>query len=398
MSAAPRVLLWVQHLVGVGHQRRASALARALAGAGARVRYVSGGLPVAGLDLAGCELHQLPAARSRDMRYHTLVDAAGRAVDERWRARRRDELLAVVADFAPQVVITETWPFGRGLLRFELEPLMHALEARRPRPLLLGSVRDIVERRREPQRYLRMARRVRRHFHAVLVHGDPALLPFEESFPPAHTIAERLHYTGYVSTRAPRAARGAHAGGPVLVSAGGGFFGERLLATALEAAALERGPVPRPWHVLAGPNLPQPRFRALVSRAAPHVTVERNRDDFHDLLDRCGVSVSQAGYNTVVDLLAARAPAVLVPYRDDREQEQAVRARHLARHRLAVTVDHDALDARSLRAAVAAARGAGAMAQVPVDLDGARTGARLVLALSSGEVAVAEPGSGGDDC
>ena len=145
----PRVLMWVQHLVGVGHQRRCAAIACELARAGARVCYVSGGLPVAGLDLTGCAFEQLPPARSADMRYHTLLDAQGQPVDEAWRARRRDRLLACFASFRPHVVITETWPFGRSLLRFELDALMDEVVRARPRPLLVSSVRDIVEQRGE---------------------------------------------------------------------------------------------------------------------------------------------------------------------------------------------------------------------------------------------------------
>lgn len=374
----PRILLWVQHLVGVGHQRRAAAVARALACAGAEVRYLSGGLPLADLDLAGCVFEQLPPARSLDMRYHTLVDAHGRAVDDTWRARRRDALLACFAAWRPHAVITETWPFGRGLLRFELEPLMAAVARARPRPLLISSVRDIIEQRSEPAKYARMAERVQRHFDLVLVHADPALVPFEDSFPPAARIAARLRYTGYVSTRAPRAARALRRDGPVLVSAGGGFFGEQALRTAIEAAALCEL-APRPWLVLVGPNLAQARFNALARIAGPGVQVQRNRADFHRLLDECAVSVSQAGYNTVVDLLAARVPAVLVPYADDSEREQLVRARQLAVRGLAEVIEPAALSPARVAAAVTrAVRGEG-MPALALDLDGAATSARIVM-------------------
>lgn len=389
MSA--RVLLWVQHLVGVGHQRRAAALARALADAGARVCYVSGGLPVDGLDLAGCRFEQLPPARSVDMRYHTLVDPDGVPVDDAWRARRRDALLALVAEYRPHAVVTETWPFGRGLMRFELEPLMGALAAARPRPLLVSSVRDIVERRRQPRTYRRMADRVLAWFDRVLVHSDPALVPFEDTFPLAAEIAPRIRYTGYVSTRPAVMSRAPRPHGPVVVSAGGGFFGERVLRTALEAQRLCAGDT-GPWHVLVGPNLPQPRFRELAAQAGPGVLVQRNRSDFHALLDACAVSVSQGGYNTVVDLLAARVPAVVVPYEDERESEQVVRARHLARRGLVRVVDHATLDARGLALEVMAAAQGDGMPPVALDLEGARTGARLILEALDGRLPAAAGG------
>jgi len=42
-------------------------------------------------------------------------------------------------------------------------------------------------------------------------------------------------------------------------------------------------------------------------------------------------SVSQAGYNTILNILAARVPAVVVPFASERETEQAaLRAERLA--------------------------------------------------------------------
>ena len=80
---------------------------------------------------------------------------------------------------------------------------------------------------------------------------------------------------------------------------------------------------------LVGPNLEWGTFDAL-RRAAPDVViVERYRDDFRSLLLSCDVSVSQAGYNTVADILIAGTPAVFVAFDGDRENEQPRRARIL---------------------------------------------------------------------
>ena len=379
--SALRVLFWVQHLVGVGHQRRSAAIARALAASGVTVCYISGGRPIAGLELSGCEFVQLPPVRSIDMSYHTLVDIHDRPIDEAFRATRRDRLLSVCKGFAPHVVVTETWPFGRGLLRFELEPLMSAVAEMRPRPLLLSSVRDIVEHRREPHKFERMARRVERNFDQVLVHSDPALLSFADSFPLAARIESRIRYTGYVSDQEPVAHHERHRAGPVVVSAGGGFFGERLLRTAIEAyslcepsSALRR----RTWHVLVGPNLPSERFDALRAKASGSLRVERNRADFHELLARCAVSVSQGGYNTIVDLLSLRVPALVVPYEDDSEREQAVRAAALARRGLLKVLSYRALRPITLARAINAVEQGPGMPPISVNLDGARNSACLI--------------------
>ena len=54
-----RVFFYVQHLLGIGHLRRAAVLARALAAGGFDVLLVSGGAPVR-LDVGRARRHQLP--------------------------------------------------------------------------------------------------------------------------------------------------------------------------------------------------------------------------------------------------------------------------------------------------------------------------------------------------
>jgi hypothetical protein len=59
------------------------------------------------------------------------------------------------------------------------------------------------------------------------------------------------------------------------------------------------------------------------------VVLERFRDDFPSLLQGAALSVSQAGYNTVLDVVASGVRAVVVPYEGSGD-EQPLRARILA--------------------------------------------------------------------
>lgn len=61
MTGRCDVLLYVQHLLGIGHIRRAAVLARAFQKAGLKVVFVTGGLPVEGLGLDAVDVVQLPA-------------------------------------------------------------------------------------------------------------------------------------------------------------------------------------------------------------------------------------------------------------------------------------------------------------------------------------------------
>jgi predicted glycosyltransferase len=92
------------------------------------------------------------------------------------------------------------------------------------------------------------------------------------------------------------------------------------------------------------------------------------------------VSVSQGGYNTVMELIAARARAVVVPFAAPGESEQALRARLLAERGLITLVEEGAPPAR-LAAAIDAAAERPRPAAGALDLDGATTTARLVRAM-----------------
>ena len=325
------ILFYVQHLLGIGHLRRALHLVDGMARAGFDVTLVTGGLPLPELAHARARrVVQLPPIRATDASFKTLVDADGHPVDDALRAVRREALLAAFAETKPAAVVVEAYPFGRRAFRSELEPLTAAARAQHPCALVLCSLRDIVVPPEREQRRHEIVARVRADFDAVLIHGDRRLISLEESFPLASEIADRLVYTGYVAAPGPTAQDGDTAGADeVLVSAGGGAVGGVLLSAAL--AARRRGCLADAgWRLLAGPNLPEAEFATLTDDLPDRVAIERYRADFSQMLRRCRVSVSQAGYNTVLDVLTAGAAAVLVPFADMVETEQTMRAERLA--------------------------------------------------------------------
>ena len=377
LATAPRVMIWVQHLMGIGHQRRATAIARALSECGADVAYVTGGVGLSEVG-PGARLRvvALPAARVTDASYRALVDMCGREVDDDWRAARRDMLLAAFSEHAPHVLLTETYPFGRGLLRFELEPLVE--QARTARCRLVSSVRDVLQPPSRPSKARAAADRVLESYDAVLVHGDPTLVALDASFPEAERIRERIRYTGYVAAgQGPNAPPGVGEG-EIIVSAGGGAVAHRLVDTALESACRD----PRlQWRILVGPNAGADALAGWRRAAGPNALVEPNRADFGSILSRARVSVSQAGYNTVTDLLATGVRAVLVPFSAGGEREQSIRARVLAEMGVARMIDEDRLTPEALLVAVRNAD-APAMQRRRIRLDGARQSADAILEIA----------------
>jgi predicted glycosyltransferase len=348
----PAVMIYVQHLLGIGHLMRARVIAEALADAGFAVHLVSGGTAIGGRMPRNVHVVQLPPIRVSDASFNPLRDAAFTPIDEAYREARRAELLAAYDAARPDAVLFETFPFGRRQLRFELVPLLERIDATRPRPLVVSSVREILQAQPKPEREREMQEWAARWFDAVLVHGDPRFARFEETYPLAGGLAPPVHYTGFVLTPGPPDAGAAPAPrDEVVVSAGGGGVGIQHLANALAAQRLSRhGHLT--WRVLAGPNITDEGYRRLMAEAAPTAIVERSRADFQALLRRAFVSVSQGGYNTVLDVLSSGARPVIVPFTGNGETEQRERGERLARLCVAVVLDDRSLTPQGLADAV----------------------------------------------
>lgn len=368
--SAPRLFFWVQHLLGIGHLRRAAALARAIAEDGFEVTIASGGPAVPELDLGPVDFVQLPAARATDSSFATIVDETGNKLDDEWWRARRAALMQAFERAQPDIVLIELYPFGRRAFRSELKPLLEACAAAEPRIPVAVSLRDILVDKGRADRVAETVSIVRAQIDRVLVHGDPSLFRLDETFPAAPEIADKISYTGYVVNRLPPRAPPT---GEVLVSAGGGVVGRGLLECALKARPLTRL-ADAPWRIVTGPQLPESDLATIRTQAAgmANVAVDRYRPDFQALLSGCRVSVSQAGYNTLMEILAARARAVVVPFAEAGETEQTGRARRLAERGLVGLVEANALTPASLAAAIDAADAKKAGENPSIDLDGAR--------------------------
>lgn len=364
-----KILFYVQHLLGIGHLKRTATLARNMMRAGFDVTVVSGGHEI-DVDLGGARLIQLPATRATDLYFKVLVDEDGQQIDDEWRQRRADRLLEIYRDLQPEILITELFPFGRRQMRFELLPLLEAARADRRRPLVISSVRDILVAQKKPGRNDEMLDLARTYFDYVLVHGDPELISLDKTFPHTERIRERIFYTGYVVDHTGvRGGAEAPGAGEVIVSSGGGAVGTNLLKTAMKARALSTAK-DRIWRMLVGVTVEAEIFDELCALAPEGVIVERARPDFTTLLMNCALSISQGGYNTVMETLHARCRAVIVPYAGGLETEQTLRARLLAEKGVLQIADEDGLTPEILAARVDDALN-GPPARAEIDVNGA---------------------------
>lgn len=374
-----RVLFYVQHLLGIGHLARASRIGRAMAEAGLDVTMVTGGTPVEGFPGPEVKHLALPSIASGDAGFSGLVDAEGRPVDAAFQAMRRDLLLEALRDIKPDIVVIEAFPFGRRQVRFELIPFLDAIRSMPERPLVACSLRDILQERAKPGRDQESVDLVARYFDRVLVHGDPAFVRLEDTFPLASSIADRIVYTGLVS--APLAAPPTEHF-DIVVSAGGGAVGNGLLRAA--AGAASRLASDLTWCIIAGPNLPQTDYDAVETMLPANARLVRFRKDFASLLTKARVSVSQAGYNTVCDILRAGCGSVLIPFTAGGETEQRVRAERLEKLGLAAVVEEETLSVDGMTAAISAMLASRDRPRHSLDLEGAKRTAEILAGIPLG--------------
>ncbi|WP_026381646.1 glycosyltransferase family protein [Afifella pfennigii] len=377
-----RALIWAQNLLGTGHAVRAGAIAQALSRTGAEVTLVTGSPLPASMRTEHIDIVTLPAARAADTSFSAILDERGERVDEAWWARRRDILLQAARQAKPDILLTEAFPLARRAFSAELLPLIAACRELCDRCFIAASIRDILV-RKPAAKEAAMADLALAHYDAILVHADPALVRLEASFGAAERLAPLIHYTGYIANGASAKAEPGLGENEVIVSAGGGAVGRKILAAALQARAFSGEAGKLTWRILAGANLPQSDFARLAEAAPAGIIVERARPDFPELLNRARLSVSQAGYNTVVDILAAGVPAVVVPFAEGSETEQTQRAALLTDKGLAVALTEAELSPSRLARAVDAA-----MALTPetasIRLGGAQETARLLVQAAGG--------------
>ncbi len=371
-----RVFYYVQHLLGIGHLARASHVAQALRHKGMQVTMITGGAKVAGFPGPGITNVALPEIRAGDAGFKGLLDASGTPIDDAFKARRVALLLAAYRAARPDVVMIEQFPFGRRQVRFELLPLLDEIHNQTPRPVVVSSVRDILQERGKIERDRETLAYAHQYFDHILVHGDPGFVRLGDTFPFADELAEMTMYGGIVAAPLPAPAPDRF---DIVVSAGGGAVGSAMLGAV--AGAIRHLPPHLTWCLIGGVNMPEASFASVQADLPANATLIRFRTDFGGLLRNATLSVSQAGYNTVCDVLQAGCRSLLVPFSGNGETEQALRASRLAALGLAHALFEPDLTPATMAAAIDGALSAPLPPASILDLNGADHAANLIAAM-----------------
>jgi predicted glycosyltransferase len=378
-----KIVYYCQHIWGVGHFFRSLEICKALVGHD--IVMVVGGPDIDTPLPAHVQLFRLPGLMT-DRHYNGLFPVDRGKTLEAVKAERRDLLFRMFAREAADIFIVELYPFGRKAFRFELDPILEGIrKGSLPPSKVVCSIRDILVEKKDPVAYEdRVVGILNRWYDLLLIHADPNLVELDRTFSCLGDVSIPVTYTGYIAPNPPvdagSQARSAVGVGDdvlfIVASAGGGQAGIVLLEPLVDCFPSLNTGRPAVLHVYTGPYMPDDEFARLRKRANEFVKIERFTSDFLPLLATADLSISMAGYNTSMNILATKVPALVWPYPGDREQ--GIRAERLDGIGAATVLKERDLQPDRL-AAVIRDRLARGRARIPrIDLDGAAQTARYV--------------------
>lgn len=376
-----KIFQYCQHVLGIGHLFRSLEICKALERH--EVVLVTGGPQIDTPLPAHVREVRLPGLMMDGDFKSLFVTEEGRSVDQ-VKGERQRLLMDIFEREAPDLFIVELYPFGRKALSFELDPILKGIRGRDlPPSRVVCSLRDILVEKKDPVSYeKRVLSVLNSYFDALLVHADPSLIKLDETFSRTGDITIPIVYTGYVTPKPPpniriRLRRQLGIGESdvlVVASAGGGKVGYHLLEAVVRAFRfIETGNILH-LYVFAGPFMGEEEFDRLKSLSSKTTRVFRFTPDFLSYLAAADLSVSMAGYNTCMNILASQVSAVVWPFSQNREQR--LRAEGLARLGLVEVLDNDDLPPARLAAIMSRALSQWSRSPIGVDLDGAPNTAR----------------------
>jgi len=359
-----KIIFYCQYVFGVGHLFRSVELVRELSDH--EVILIVGG-PEVDIDIpAHVKLVRLPALYM-DETFTTLIPQIPTRSVEQIQNERKATLFSLFKQVKPDLFIVELYPFGRTIFGFELMPILQAIRSGTFGNVQTAcSLRDILVKKRDPLEYeQRVLGILNKMFDYLLIHSDADVFPIDETFGRTNEIIIPVLYTGFVTKSVinkpvkeinkMRSNNGKET--RIVASAGGGRSGYRLLNNVVDACILMKESLHVQLHLFTGPFM--------------------GRDEFSQIAEKVQTGIhSMAGYNTCMDILTTRVPALVWPYSGD--HEQGIRAHRLSRLGVLQILNDDDLHPDRLVIRLKQMISEGAKPSVNIDLNGAVNTAKWI--------------------
>ncbi|NJL35930.1 MAG: glycosyl transferase [Leptolyngbyaceae cyanobacterium SM1_4_3] len=337
-----KVMFYCQHLAGMGHLVRSTEIIRSLLQE-FQVYFINGGQDVPGFELPpNVEVITLPALRMEGPELKA-VDATVSL--EQVQESRKNLLLQMFEQIQPDCFITESFPFSKHALRFELIPLLKHIQASGRQTRVVCCLRDIIMTQvmtdsARAKKQERTCNWVSQYYDLVLFHSDPQLQRLEECFSRVEDLDCEIYYTGFVAQSPPThiapdtadLAALNQSEPMILGSVGGGRHGYELLNAIAEASPILEKALPHKIYLFTGPFMAEAEVLKLQAAAdqQKNLTIRRFTPHLIDYMNKADLSISMAGYNTTMNILRTGVRSLVFPSpSEDQSGEQSLRSQKL---------------------------------------------------------------------
>ena len=306
----------------------------------------------------------------------------------------RQQLISnALLSYAPDIFLVDHMPHGA---MGELLPALEAVhQSGLPTQNVLG-LRDILDNpdvtinRWQVEGAYEV---IERFYQRILVFGMQDVYDVAEKYQFPEAVARKVYYCGYVTNldneRNAHSIRTAYlAGKPadtrlIVVMAGGGADAYNMMSTLMEALPKILAQQSCTVAFITGPFMPAELIADLGRQALrlPIHLIEAV-DDTLSYISAADLVISMAGYNTSVEILRMKTPAILIP-RTGPSAEQRTRARLFTEKHWVDMIDPDELtpDALAERVSDHLRRPIGGKPNILPNLSGAAMAAKLTLSI-----------------
>jgi predicted glycosyltransferase len=271
---------------------------------------------------------------------------------------RQQLITNVLLNFAPDIFLVDHMPHGA---MGELLPALEAMKNSGIHTQNVLGLRDILD---SPEvtinRWLVEGAYdvIERYYARILVFGMKDVYDVAEKYQLPEAAAKKVFYCGYVTNldternayniRARYLADKSIDTRLIVVMAGGGADAYPMMSTLTEALPKVLEDQPCTVAVIAGPFMPVELIADLERRAIglPVQMIEAVTDSL-SYISAADLVIAMAGYNTSVEILRMKTPAILIP-RAGPSAEQRTRARLFSDKHWVDTIDPDELTADNL--------------------------------------------------
>jgi predicted glycosyltransferase len=370
-GSSPKIVLYSHDTFGIGNIRRTLILSQEFITEypGASILIITGSPMIHAFRIpTGIDYIKLPcidrfAAEQYAPRY--LASCA-----EEVKQTREAVLRESVLRFNPDLMVVDKRASG---IDGELLPTLCALRQNGRHTKLVLGVRDILD---EPERTRKVLASngsfdtIDEFYDEVWIYGSKGIFDTAKEYGFPESVVRKTVYCGYLKRPTVSAKRSE--GSPrILVTTGGGGDGSDLIEAYLSGLSTLPRNVALHSTVIFGPQMQQERRLDLLRRFdyMTDVNFLEFEADITSLYAESDVVVSQAGYNTVCELLSFSRKAILVP-RAEPVREQLIRARLLAERGFFEYLEPRDLTSETLISKVLESLKTSPIAASTVDLDG----------------------------